>query len=261
VKVVYRLKSILLLLATALISSMSYSSVQLPDCEITEELTTPIHFFTSEDILQKYSKKEVSYIVENWFDFSRRTMQNSCIPLKRSLVSITYLKNVNKEMLHSLGAAKYAIESTQNIEVDDFFPEGIIGYVGVLVDSYKGFDLCGRADIGNNFFLVALNCPNNTMEHELGHLSGAGHDLQTALTNHGSIENARHMHFPKSKEYAFAWRCANSGTVMSYAQGESLPVYSSPDVYVDGQQCGNERFGNNAQALRDFAAGHLTSKH
>lgn len=259
-KVIDHVKSIILLFATLMFPCVGYS-VQLPECEITEKLITPIHFFTSEEVLQQYSKKEVSIIVQNWFDFSNRTMSNSCIPLKRELKSITYVKDIDKEMLHSLSIAKYAIETALDIDVTDYFPEGVVGYVGVLVDSHEGFDLCGEADVGNNFFLVALNCSNSTMEHELGHLAGAGHDLQTVLVDHGSIDKARYMSFPKSELYAFAWRCANSGTVMSYALGENLPAYSNPDIVIEGQKCGDERFGNNAQVLRDFAAKHLTAKN
>lgn len=94
------------------------------------------------------------------------------------------------------------------------------------------------------------------MEHELGHLAEAGHDIQTALVKHGSLDNARYSSFPKSEKYAFGWRCANSSTVMSYALGETLPIYSSPDIYVKRQQCGDKNQGNNAQVLRDFVTKH-----
>lgn len=237
-----------------LLAFSSGYAMEVPDCKKSEPLASPIHFFASEDILQVHTESEVLAIVESWFKFSEQTMENSCIPLKRTLKTITYLEDVNIEFMYSRGTAKYAVESAIESSTDDLFSKNELGYVGVLVESGDALQNCGEAVMGSNFFIIALDCANYVMEHELGHLAGAGHDMQTILADHGSIENARHVSFPKSEEYAFGWRCANSGTVMSYALGQNLPIYSSPDIYVKGQQCGNLRYGNNAQVLRDFVA-------
>ncbi|MCG6461493.1 M12 family metallo-peptidase [Vibrio parahaemolyticus] len=241
----------LTLLSFAITSSSAFA-IEAPECKRSTPLISKVHFFASEEILNVRTKDEIKATVETWFTFSNLTMQNSCIPLKRELEAITYLKGVNAEFMSSLGTAKYAIESETGKETQELFSKGELGYVGALIDSSNALQNCGEADMGKNFFIVALNCATFTMEHELGHLAGAGHDVQTVLVAHGSIDSARYSTFPKSKEYAFGWRCANSGTVMSYALGQNLPIYSSPDIFVKGQRCGDSRYGNNAQVMRDF---------
>ena len=94
------------------------------------------------------------------------------------------------------------------------------------------------------------------MEHEIGHLSGANHDYKTVLKGYASIEHFIAGRYPEAPAYSFGVTCAERGTVMSYER-DIIPAYSSPEIRVNGQQCGDNAHHNNARVLREFANTHL----
>jgi hypothetical protein len=121
-------------------------------------------------------------------------------------------------------------------------------------DSFKS-EWCGVASRSRDFFIMALNCSDSTMEHEIGHLSGAQHDRHTLLKNDPQFELDTFLEsrYPrKITRYAFGTVCSNRGTIMSYEK-DQIPAYSSPDIVLNGESCGDSDTANNAQVMRNFA--------
>ncbi|WP_404424528.1 immunoglobulin domain-containing protein [Nibricoccus sp. IMCC34717] len=111
-------------------------------------------------------------------------------------------------------------------------------------------DWGGLAHTPGNFSVVGYSqLPYRVLTHELGHNFGCYHDRQTQAATDGD------------GEYHYGFRYQNgatdTGTIMSYAQGEILPYFSNPNVTLNGVvlgvPLGQPKAAYNAKVILDYA--------
>lgn len=234
----------------------------LPECNIQEVVETPITFFLPEAMDEYHSKSEVKSRIKRWLSYGNQVLSNSCIPMVRTLDNIEYVQEIDESWFQDIHTARdllgYYIGSERISELS----EGKAQYYGIVfisADSSFKSEWCGEADVYNNFFIVGLDCDDANLEHELGHLHLAGHDIKTIKKFSGSLVLYSDSFYKKPKKYAHASTCGGRGTIMSYEK-DKLPIYSTPEVSYQGEQCGNTINANNAKVLRDFAYSILSAK-
>ncbi|MEZ9338127.1 hypothetical protein AB4176_09690 [Vibrio splendidus] len=230
-------------------------SVEFPTCTQSEVLNTEIHLYVDESVLAEYSKAFVASKIATWENYSNLVLKNSCIPMTRKVTKVTYTPEIDSLWFQDLGAAERLLKLSMEEPIKEITEDGRPVFSGVVFSNYhSAFEsrYCGVASQVSRFFSLAINCPDSTMEHEIGHLSGANHDYKKVLKDHESIDHFIAGSYPKAPAYSFGATCSERGTVMSYER-DIIPVYSSPEIRVNGQQCGDNAHHNNARMLREFA--------
>ncbi|CDT87244.1 conserved hypothetical protein [Vibrio coralliirubri] len=235
-------------------------SVEFPTCAQSEVLNTEIHLYVDESLLSEYSKAFVAAKIATWESYSNLVLNNSCIPITRKVTKVTYTPEIDSLWFQDLSAAERLLKLSMEEPIEEITEDGRPVFTGVVFSNYhSAFEsrYCGVASQVSRFFSLAINCPDSTMEHEIGHLSGANHDYKKVLKDYESIEHFIAGRYPKAPAYSFGAICADRGTVMSYER-DVIPAYSSPDIRVDGIKCGDSKYHNNARVLREFAQAYLT---
>ncbi len=241
-----------------------------PTCLPEAVLTTPITLFLTESIKAQYAPFVIEGHIKSWLEHSNTVMRNSCIPMKRTLKEVVYISellDINFQdiyAVHDLLAYYYPdrIKSLQqNQSHHHVYP-----YYGVVFSTRNSTfnpDKCGQTDVTlyPQFFVLDINCPKTVLEHELGHLAWANHDIDTLSDQTEGYLFDLATWLPvglhsKIKQYAYGYRCGGKGTVMSYAD-ELHPFYSSPSIAFDGIACGNDVYADNARVLREYAEAKL----
>lgn len=93
------------------------------------------------------------------------------------------------------------------------------------------------------------------LEHELGHLSWAQHSESHPVPNLIMfLQSAVPQEYQvKLVPYARAFKCGDSGTIMSYERN-ILPIYSSSQIKYQGESCGNSESADYALTLLETGA-------
>ncbi|NUW67122.1 hypothetical protein [Vibrio coralliilyticus] len=216
-------------------------------CDISEYLENPLTIFISDQVLLNYEWDEITAKIDSSIEKSNLILLNSCIPMKRVLKRVIAAPDIS-EILHAdIHALHSILKYKYEIDLKNDGPHN--GFYGVLFDEalmINGEAHCGRTNIRtlSSFFTVSFECSNDILEHELGHLSGAHHD----------VGNYRHKQGLEKfvKSYAHGYLCGDRGTVMSYSK-QIVPVYSSPNVSYNNEPCGSADKANNAKVLTDYA--------
>ncbi|MBM7038223.1 hypothetical protein JQC93_17655 [Vibrio sp. 188UL20-2] len=251
---------ILFLLSITIAGSAQAGTLVLPECVPSPKIETEIYFYIDNSVLVEYSAEFVESKIDSWVKYSNLTLKNSCVPMTRRVSKIEYLATVDSTWFQDVELAKNLLNYYSAYEIPEVNSSGIPIFKAVLfantTDSFKS-QWCGEASLSSNYFVIGLDCYDSTMEHEIGHLSGAGHDMKTLLEYNPEFDSDNYLQsrYPAQKSYSFGAVCSGRGTVMSYER-DSFPAYSSPDISIDGEACGNLESANNAQVLRDFAKKH-----
>ncbi len=239
----------------------------ISDCKFDELLITPITFFVPTEVLGHYSESMISNKIEKWIDFSNLALYNSCVPMKRTISDIKYIQELTEPLFQDLHAAHNMLEYYFGYEEVSQIGKDKTHFYGLVFSSYQSSfksEWCGKTDVETlpNFFMLALNCTDDMLEHELGHLSWAQHDIKNYRRqfslNSKNDEITYSKNVNKIAPYAFGFECGGKGTLMSYAK-EVIPIYSSPDILFNGERCGSNEYANNAKVIRDYALGLLSS--
>lgn len=243
-----------------LFSGLVYSkTIIYPDCELQESLKTPIILYLPSTILSVRSKLEVDQIIKKWVEFSNKALRNSCVPMERYISKVEFLDDIDNSWFQSLSATKTLLVLSLGYEPPELNDKSTPSFIGVVFESYKssfGESHCGLSSDAGNFFVVALDCADFVMEHEIGHLIGAHHDHESVLSIYPSLDAFEQTTYPRIESFAYGWRCEGYGTVMSFAP-KKLVAYSSPSLRIDSIKCGDELSGDNARVMREYAYKHL----
>ncbi|TCN76162.1 hypothetical protein EDB62_11053 [Vibrio crassostreae] len=234
-------------------------TIEFPTCAQSDVLNTEIHLYVDESVLAEYSKEFIASKIATWESYSNLVLKNSCIPMTRKVTKVTYSSVIDSLWFQDLSAAERLLKLSMEEPIPETTEEGVPIFKGIVFSNYNfsfESDYCGISSPVSYFFSLAINCPDSTMEHEVGHLSGANHDYKTVLKDYATIEHFIADRYPKAPAYSFGATCAERGTVMSYER-DIIPAYSSPEIRVNGQQCGDNAHHNNARVLREFANTHL----
>lgn len=229
----------------------------LPSCDTQPFVDTEVHFIVDNEVLEQSNRQEVSDFFTRSIKQSNLILTNSCIPMTRSLGTITYVE-IDKDNIHDMYTIHRELENRLNTDnLHQLFPMPNQYYGLVLEKKYQditGFSGMTETNLSQQFFALTMHSSLFTLEHELGHLAWAEHleghpipNLGKWLQSTTSPDLQHHL-----KPYARAYKCGTAGTVMSY-ENEILPIYSNPETTYRAKVCGNAENGDNARVLREFA--------
>ncbi|SEF55915.1 hypothetical protein [Vibrio hangzhouensis] len=241
-----------------LVYKVDVPGMTLPLCEEAEAVETPIHFFVSRTIADKWSMDEIEASIKASVRKSNLTMKNSCIPMKRIVACVEVVDFSGRPLFDIDQIRRYLWELIGEDKVEQIYakPNQFYGAVLAIEDGYFDYDVLGTTnpDEDSQFFMLSEHADEYTLEHELGHLSWAWHEdtswfqvLDDTLEKHTSEVNKQRL-----KPYARGYHCGGAGTIMSY-EVDILPVYSSPEVSNNGRECGIADRADNARQMREFA--------
>lgn len=251
----------LCLLATIAIFYLNKTEkgLRLPECHMGEVAETNIHFLIDYHLLATRSIDSIELRIEDDLQLANTILSNSCIPMIRQSSGYQFV-DLQTSSPANFASAHYDM-SQQFPKLMDRAWHSASDYVVLLMsEEHSYFDVTFSlgetwVDLFPNFVVLDVRASAETLEHELGHLAWAQHDMKT-LTNQLEGRELSQMFSEQSADkkvpYGHGALCGGAGTVMSYAD-RLLPVYSSPDVYYNGQRCGDEQTANNTRLMRDYA--------
>ncbi len=239
----------------------SAKSMDLPDCQISRTVSTPITFFISHSVKKHYDPYVIEGHIQRWITFSNRALKNSCVPMQRTLDKIIYAPEILGEEAEEISVVHGFLEYYYPEELKRLNGSRTALYGLVFKSHISQFttDWCGQTykSVYPQFFTIGLTCEDGTLEHELGHLAWANHDMHTLSEQTEGMPFDLSDQMPlnlvnKIKKYSYGYICGGKGTIMAYAD-EMHPFYSSPDISYDGIACGHQDYADNARVLRDYA--------
>lgn len=250
-----------LVLLLGLSWQLSAENIDLPDCQMSRTVSTPITFFISHSVTKHYDPYVIEGHIQRWITFSNRALNNSCVPMQRTLDKIIYAPEILGEEAEEFSVVHGFLEYYYPDELKRLNSNRNTLYGLVFKKNISQFtkDWCGETfpSAYPQFFTIGLTCKDGVLEHELGHLAWANHDIHTLSeqTNGMPFDLSKRVPLSlasKIKEYSYGYICGGKGTIMAYAD-EMHPFYSSPDISYDGIVCGHPNDADNARVLRDYA--------
>ncbi|KJY83321.1 hypothetical protein TW81_10020 [Vibrio galatheae] len=218
--------------------------LSLPQCEFDQVVETPVHFFADESLSEER--------VNAWLEYANVVLENSCVPLKRTLsgierIDLQAFTSVEEGQLHRQLVTAVGEQVLEPMQRTGHY------YVLVLPNGHKFSEdgLIGTAHVNfsRSFAVLVAGADVHILEHELGHLAWAWHNDTPDYWLKGQLLDEFH---PYIKSYARGYLCGDAGTVMTYASNQ-LPIYSSPKIRYFGQVCGDEAHADNARLMQEFA--------
>lgn len=249
--------TIITVFGIAMVTRPSSEGLELPNCNFEKVANTKINFFVDQEVLDSSSIEDIKKSLNTSIKYANQVLKNSCVPLTRSLGDVAPL-HIDKNEVRSLDAARKLIRTVlerQKILVEQLSPNEKYGLI--FHGKYENqLGLSGQASpyFGSWFFAISSTAQIHGLEHELGHLSWAQHSESHPVRNLTMfLKSAVPQEYQeKLVPHARAFKCGDSGTIMSYEQN-ILPIYSSPQIKYQGESCGNSESADNARVLRDYA--------
>lgn len=237
----------------------------LPPCSISADKTkivdTYIHFYVSNTALDTYSQSVIENDISESIDVANQILANSCIPMTRKLAQVKYIDLTEKTFSNIGQSHKALLNVVGEDEINQIRsqPNHYYGLIMAEDDNFLGPVNYGdpsfvgqtNPSVNRHYFIVTADAHLITLEHELGHLAGAQH-RDTSGTLGIWLNQAYESKDEYLKPYARAYRCGDSGTIMSY-ESNVIFAYSSPDISYQGEVCGDPDKADNARQLREHA--------
>jgi|GEM_PF-1851613 len=236
--------------------------LEIPACVSEPSVNTHIHFYVSNTVLESYTKSVIEQDLNESLEIANKILANSCVAMTRSLAAIKYI-DLTKQTFSNIGQShKTLLNVVGNKEIDGIRakPNHYYGLVMGKSDNYFrdiNYDepeFVGETNPSTNahYFTLSADASLLTVEHELGHLAWAQHHENNGTLTRW-LNQAYADQLDKVKPYARAYKCGDSGTIMSY-EPNTLLAYSSPDMTYQGEACGDVNTADNARLLREYAA-------
>ncbi|WP_194435627.1 hypothetical protein [Vibrio fluminensis] len=236
--------SLLSVVALFFIGKRSGEELSFQQCEFEQIVETPVHFFITQSTRVEKLEKHI--------DYSNLILANSCVPMKRTLASVSYVDANAFADLDDIGKLHRKLVSLEEGKIQSLQQLGSY-YVLVLENEHpfvqSGWSGRAHGNFSQSFVLLAANAEEHILEHELGHLAWAWHNDEPIHWLKGQLLPEFHQYI---KPYARGALCQDAGTVMTYAE-KVLPIYSSPEIDYFGTACGDEETADNARLMREFA--------
>lgn len=235
--------------------------IRLSKCQIEDAVETPITFFVSESVIKRYDTFIIEGHIQRWLNFSNQALKNSCVPMLRTLDKIVYTPEILGEESEEFEVVHSFLEYYYPGEIERLNNDKANLYGLVFKKDISQFttDWCGEtmSSVYPQFFTIGLTCDDSVLEHELGHLAWANHDMETLSNQTDGMPFDLSNQVPlsvqsKYKKYSYGYICGGKGTIMAYAD-ETHPFYSSPDISYGDIVCGNAHYADNASVLREHA--------
>ncbi|MCG7584683.1 hypothetical protein [Photobacterium sp. OFAV2-7] len=241
------------------VDNADVKELKLPSCQLEENVETTIDFFIDESIWLAYGERTVTKRINRAINTANKILENSCIPMRRQLGRLYQVdmrfKSVKKSVVRL-----YHNELLQKVDpsiIKDIHAHPNRYYA--LVVNKLPEKLHGVTNVYNypNFLILSIRANSFVLEHELGHLANAKHNIPWANKLTVRLEELITAEASTDTAYGYAggYNCGQRRTIMSinpknYAR---LPVYSSPDICYGDDVCGHPKYGDNARRLREYA--------
>ncbi|CED71640.1 membrane protein [Aliivibrio wodanis] len=235
-------------------TSYNRSKLELPLCKITKPtVITRISYIVDSSLRESYKKE----LAQKQVEFSNTILVNSCLALRRQLVSFKY---IDLELSGSEYFDELHNQASMAIGNDVLKPlreNPLDFYVLVVPSDHLVFEdgTIGATDweLSDSYILLADDAAPDTLEHEFGHLMWANHSETWLFSlRQGELERStRPENRYLIKPYARAYKCSNAGTVMSYEKIR-LPIYSDPTIHYRSEPCGNKLHADNRRRVQEY---------
>jgi hypothetical protein len=190
-------------------------------------------------------------ILKKWVAASNKVLENSCIPIKRVIGDVLVAKETYTEYLSEDRNSRVRWKLGKD-ESDKYHfqnsPQKILVFIAPDSDSYPVWGSTWPT-MYPHFVLLTEAANGFVLEHELGHLAGANHEMHF----HQKVL-AKLPFYSKTKNAAYATTCGYKRTIMhsEVDLAKQVAVYSSPLIQYLGKTCGHESNANNRQVLLDY---------
>lgn len=209
-----------------------------------KNVTSKITFVIDDNLLKQYHHDLIMKKIDQFVHGSDEVMKNSCLPIKRVLAEIKFMpidKSPANGKEYSVLYDKILNSMTDDKKLDMLMDPSRV--IVVLLDKLTG-DIIGQTYpySTNKMALVSLSTKAYVMEHELGHLSLADHELSESNKNSGP-------------QIAHGYHCGKYRSLMNenVSDGVLAPFYSDPKITAAGEPCGNIETANNTEQLRRWS--------
>lgn len=199
-----------------------------------------IGFFYTSDLLDFYSINQINEYVAIQINAANRVLENNDLPIRRRAVFVGEypVQNDSTRLINDFIFTVYNDEAQSVHTLRQRFG---MDYVTILRPHVLD-DYCGWAFYDNPYAVMELGgqCTSNTLgAHEWGHNDGADHDI----ANSASLPLFENGH---------GYNCAGQGTVMSTSHNwyTRHDFYSSADMFVDGEVCGDRETADVSAMLK-----------
>lgn len=209
-----------------------------------KKITSKITFIVDKSLLKNHPRDLIIKKIDEFVHGSEEVIKNSCLPIERVVDEINFMtidKVPTNGKEYSILYDKILNKMVDSKKIDMLMDPSRV--MVVLFDKLSD-DIVGQTYpyATNKIALVSSPAGAYIMEHELGHLSLAGHELSESNKNDGP-------------QIAHGYHCGRYRSLMNQnvSDGKLSPFYSDPKITAAGEPCGNIETANNTEQLRRWS--------